>query len=138
MNTSELSRNPVLTSWTIQDLNDHPDIKLPQESGKLDAATCVVSIDYLSKPVEVLQSVRRQSNVGGKVHLVISNRCFPTKAVGRSLKVSEPDRLEMVGDYLWRSGWRDIEIVEVVKGTRMKDPLWVVRGVNSSEGEEKV
>ena len=49
----------------------------------------------------------------------------------------------MVGDYLWFSGWRDIEIVEVSDGKGEKpiegllgrmgmmarvDPLWVVRG----------
>ena len=51
----------------------------------------------------------------------------------------------MVGDYLWWSGWREVEIVEVCDG-RMRegeeggavarlrgmfgvDPLWVVRAV---------
>lgn len=135
MNKSELSQNPVLSEWTVQDLNEDPDVKLPQDDSlpQLDASTCVVSIDYLTKPVEVLQSIRRQSTDGGKVHLVISNRCFPTKVVGRWLKVSEEERLEMVGDYLWWSGWREIEIVTVVKATWMKDPLWVVRGTNTNE-----
>ena len=70
----------------------------------------------------------------------------------------------MVGDYLWWSGWRDIEVVEVCDGTvkegeslgdgmsgQMRggleelwkvmglgagrcDPLWVVRGVNTGAG----
>lgn len=133
MNQSELSQNPILTKWTIQDLNEDPDVQLPQEEGKarLDASTCVVSIDYLTKPVEVLESIRQQTTNGGKVHLVISNRCFPTKVVGRWLKISEDERLQMVGDYLWYSGWREIEIVTVVQGAWMKDPLWVVRGTNT-------
>lgn len=135
MNRSEMSKNPVLKAWSVQDLNEDPDVRLPQTESrdpekKLDAATCVVSIDYLTKPVEVLASIRRQTNFGGKVHLVISNRCFPTKVVGRWLKLSEDERLEMVGDYLWWSGWRDIEIVAVVEASWMKDPLWVVRGTN--------
>ena len=140
MNRSEMSKNPVLNSWSIQDLNEDPDVRLPQNESlssdkMLDAATCVVSIDYLVRPVDVLASIRRQTNVGGKVHLVISNRCFPTKVVGRWLKISEDERLEMVGDYLWWSGWRDIEIVTVVQGTWMKDPLWVVRGTNVAEND---
>lgn len=85
--------------------------------------------------MDILASVRRQTNVGGTVHLTVSNRCFPSKVVGRWLEISEAERLEMVGDYLWWSGWRDIEIVTVVAGTWMKDPLWVVRGTNVAENE---
>lgn len=138
MNKSEMSKNPVLKAWSVQDLNEDPGVRLPQTESqssekKLDASTCVVSIDYLTKPVEVLASIRRKTNIGGKVHLVISNRCFPTKVVGRWLKIGEDERLEMVGDYLWWGGWRDIEIVAVVEATWMKDPLWVVRGTNVAE-----
>jgi hypothetical protein len=140
MNKSEMGTNPVLQAWSIQDLNEDPDVRLPQTQSqsqhsqmKLDASTCVVSIDYLTKPVDALASIRRQTNAGGKVHLVLSNRCFPTKAVGKWMRVNEDERLEMVGDYLWWSGWRDIEIVTVVKGSWAKDPLWVVRGANTAE-----
>lgn len=140
MNESELNRNPILNKWTVQNLNEDPELKLPNELGesKLDASTCVVSIDYLTKPVEVLQSIRRQTNEGGKIHLAISNRCFPTKVVGRWLQVGEDERLEMVGDYLWWSGWRDVEIVSVVKATWMKDPLWVVRATNKDADGPKL
>lgn len=153
MNEAELSANPVLNPtpsgkgrdgepcerrWWLQDLNASPELSPPRDLEKvqgakftLDATTCVVSIDYLTAPVAVLNSVRLHTKPRGSVHLIVSNRCFPTKAVGRWLKVDEPKRLEMVGDYLWWSGWRDIEIVEVVPpGSWLKDPLWVVRAVN--------
>jgi hypothetical protein len=153
MNEPELAANPVLNPtpsgkgrdgeqgekrWWLQNLNENPSVSIPPsmvgklpDGGKLDATTCVVSIDYLTKPVDVLESIRSHTRPGGSVHLVISNRCFPTKAVGRWLKVDEPQRLEMVGDYLWWSGWRDIEIVDVVPlGSWLKDPLWVVRAKN--------
>lgn len=141
MNAPELAKNLLLNlkgkRWTVQDLNTEPDLVLAkgeggEDLGRIDAATCIVSIDYLTKPMEVLSSIRKQMNEGGAVHLVISNRCFPTKVVGRWLKVSEEQRLEMVGDYLWWSGWKDVEIVEVVKGGGWgwRDPLWVVRAVN--------
>ncbi len=63
----------------------------------------------------------------------------------------------MVGDYLWWSGWRGVEIVEVCDG-RVKegegggggtglarlmgmfggvDPLWVVRAVKVAEGGDE-
>ena len=136
MNKSELSKNRVLKDWTVQDLNEDPEVKLPESTArKLDASTCVVSIDYLTKPVEVLHSIRQQTNEGGKVHLIISNRCFPTKAVGRWLKIDEEGRLEMVGDYLWWSGWRNIEILTLVEGSWTKDPLWAVRAENVTKQE---
>ncbi|KAK5080613.1 hypothetical protein LTR70_008777 [Exophiala xenobiotica] len=146
MNEAELARNPVFAPgkdadvaardrrWWLQDLNVDPDVPFPKLGGqevKLDASTCVVSIDYLTKPVEVLSSIRHQTNQGGKVHLAISNRCFPTKVVGRWLEVNEKQRLEMVGNYLHYAGWRDIEIVDVVIGGFLNDPLWVVRATKT-------
>lgn len=150
MNDQELKANPVLTHRILQNLNKNPD--LPQSLAPLDATTCVVSIDYLTCPMEILSSIRNLTKPGGIVHLIISNRCFPTKAVGRWLRVSEEERLRMVGDYLWFSGWRNIEIVEVSDGKSegnvgglmgmmgfegKVDPLWVVRGVNIGGGEVK-
>ncbi|KAK5046521.1 hypothetical protein LTR84_008324 [Exophiala bonariae] len=140
MNKSELSQNPILKAWSVQDLNEDPKLRLPGDSSTtsgedepklIDAATCVVSIDYLTQPVEVLGSIRQQTTTGGKVHLIISNRCFPTKVVGRWLKVDEAQRLDMVGDYLWWSGWRNIEIQTLVEASWTKDPLWVVRAENT-------
>ena len=140
MNESELSQNPVLKAWKVQDLNDDPNVIVPDggRGANLDASTCVVSIDYLTNSVQVLDSIRQQTNEGGMVHLVISNRCFPTKAVSRWLKVTEDERLDMVGDYLWYGGWRDIEVVTIVKATFMRDPLWVVRGTNRAPGKPEL
>ena len=151
MNAQELRRNSALRGWSVRDLNREPEIAVPKVDGdgsrpgggggddggveKIDAATCVVSIDYLTKPVEVLASLRSVTKPGGAVHLVVSNRCFPTKVVRRWLEVDEKARLEMVGDYLWWSGWRDIEILTLVEGSWLKDPLWVVRGKNINEDD---
>jgi hypothetical protein len=61
------------------------------------------------------------------------------------MEVDERLRLEMVGDYLWFAGWREVEIITVVgkgegggggllgmlgMGTSGRDPVWVVRGRN--------
>ncbi|KAI7343349.1 hypothetical protein KC320_g9289 [Hortaea werneckii] len=139
-----------------------------QEEGKqdgddappfLDATTCVVSTDYLAQPLHVFSSLLRLTKPGGSVHLTISNRCFPTKAIARWLRVDEEERLQMVGDYLFFAGWKRIEIVELSDGrvrgedgdgggegegeqgglgafmkalgmdAGRRDPLWVVRGV---------
>ncbi|MCJ1392749.1 hypothetical protein MMC18_005620 [Xylographa bjoerkii] len=137
INEKELAANPILRTRLLRDLNEQPDI--PAEVGTLDAATCVVSIDYLIHPREVLESLRARMKKGGVVHLVVSNRCFPTKAVGRWLRVGEQEKLLMVGDYLYWSGWREVEIVTVCDGKGegggwfgmgRPDPLWVVTGKN--------
>ena len=148
LNQPELSANPILTTTILRDLNATP--TLPPSLPHLNATVCVVSIDYLTNPLSVLSSLRERTVEGGKVHLVVSNRCFPTKAVAGWLGKSEGERLEMVGDYLWWSGWRGVEIVEVCDG-KVKDGegglaglrgmfgggvdrLWVVRGVKVARG----
>lgn len=161
MNEKELDANPLLGRRVLQNLNTKPQIS--GQLAPLDAAVCVVSIDYLTSPVEVLASVYKATRIGGRVHLVVSNRCFPTKAVQRWLRVGEQERLNMVAEYLWWSGWRRIEIVELCDGSVKDgegeetgglkggmaelmrsigmgggrvDPLWVVRGTKMEDREE--
>jgi hypothetical protein len=156
MNKAELDANKALNGGRLLiDLNSTPDIAshLPStsEEDKLDASTCVVSIDYLTQPVAILSSLLEATKTGGSVHLTISNRCFPTKAISRWLRISEAERLQMVGDFLAFAGWQKIEIVELSNGQdeneppeqgqtslkglmgwmgmRGRDPLWVVRAV---------
>lgn len=160
MNQAELEANKVLNHGRILvDLNQDPDVCKAlrenrsivdeDESSKLDASTNVVSTDYLTQPVAVLKSLREATKTGGTVHLTISNRCFPTKAISRWLRVQEEERLEMVADFLHFAGWARIEIVELSNGKvggggggegglqglmaymgmNQRDPLWVVRAV---------
>ena len=158
MNKAELDANQVLNSGRLLvDLNINPDIAVALEEakaareGELDASTNVVSTDYLTKPIDVLKSLHRATKSGGTVHLTISNRCFPTKAISRWLKVNEEERLLMVADFLHFAGWQKIEIVELSNGKidegeqsappqgfqglmawmgmNRKDPLWVVRAI---------
>lgn len=137
MNKAELDANPILTRRILKDLNEDPN--LPSDLTDLNAATCVVSIDYLTRPVEVLKSIHQNMLPGSTVHLAISNRCFPTKAIRRWLEIDEDERLMMVGDYLSFAGYKEIEILTLSDGTvhgqtglsRMfgrRDPLWIVRG----------
>lgn len=167
MNYQELEANPILNNGRIcWDLNVEPDLKVALTSStsntntnntisKFDISTSALSIDYLTSPISVLSSLLDLTNEGGSVHLVISNRCFPTKAIARWLRVDEEERVQMVGDLLHFAGWKGIEIVEVcdgevreekreeeegegegeglkrlmrLMGRRRRDPLWVVRG----------
>ena len=49
MSEPELQRNPVLTDYTVRDLNQDP--KLPYEDNTFDVITNVVSVDYLNRPL---------------------------------------------------------------------------------------
>lgn len=143
MNKAELEANPVLNSGRLLiDLNSNPDVasalrangaigEAETEAELLDASTCVVSIDYLTDPVSVLHSVREATKQGGSVHLTISNRCFPTKAMRRWLRVDEEERVQMVGDYLHFAGWKKIEIVQLSDGKVEAEPT---TAENSSGG----
>lgn len=104
MNASELSENPILTAWVVHDLNQTPDFHealentskgkaAPSSSSssssapstsvsdrtKFDAVICNVSIDYLTRPLEVMKSIWDHLEEGGYAYMAISNRCFPNK-----------------------------------------------------------
>ena len=174
MNPVELRKNPNFLPnskkpnpkrWAVYDLNVDPSVSTPLAAMGVDASkqkvlvsTLTVSIDYLTQPHAVLASLLEATAPGGSVHLAISNRCFPTKAVRRWLHASEEQRLQMCCEDLWRAGWRNVEIVEVTDGSSPDedsrgeqqnqglkslmaavgfrsagDPLWVVRGTKPSD-----
>jgi hypothetical protein len=78
MNEMELSRNDRLTDYVVKDLNQDP--VLPFDDNSFDVVTCVVSVDYLNKPLQIFQEIGRVLRPGGECILSMSNRCFPTKA----------------------------------------------------------
>lgn len=82
MNEEELKANPVLTDYSVVDLNVKPDVKLPYEDNSFDVVLCQLSIDYLIHPLDVMKEVSRVLKPGGSVHILFSNRLFIQKAVG--------------------------------------------------------
>lgn len=65
MNMAELQRNPRLTARAVQDLNANT--KFPYESDSFDVVLIQLSIDYLTKPVQVMQEISRVLRHGGKL-----------------------------------------------------------------------
>uniref|UniRef100_A0A8I6YUD6 Methyltransferase type 11 domain-containing protein n=1 Tax=Hordeum vulgare subsp. vulgare TaxID=112509 RepID=A0A8I6YUD6_HORVV len=63
MNEDELKKNPVLTEYVVQDLNLNP--KLPFDDNTFDVITNVVSVDYLMKPMDVFEEMRRILETSG-------------------------------------------------------------------------
>jgi SAM-dependent methyltransferase len=131
MNAAELAANPRLASWDVVDLNASPE--LPYADASFDAVLCAVSIQYLTRPVEVFAEVARVLRPGGRVAVATSHRCFPTKAI-RAFHVLPPrERLAAIALYLERAGgfapaaWVD-------RSPAGADPLWIVTALRAPGG----
>ena len=123
MNALELQQNPRLGQQVVQDLNQEPE--LPFDDETFDVALNAFSMQYLVRPVEVLQSVRRVLRPGG-VHLVaLSHRMFPTKAIAVWPVLEMADRACWVGVYFrLAGGWSEPALLD--RSPVGADPLWVV------------
>jgi SAM-dependent methyltransferase len=101
MNELELRANAAAAEHIVHDLNIDPRIPLPAES--VDDAVCCVSVDYLTRPVEVFRDTARVLRPGGRLVCTFSNRLFATKAVRGWLYGSDEDRCAIVAEYFRRS-----------------------------------
>ncbi len=102
MNEDELRRNPKLAEFFIQDLNLDP--KLPLEDNRFDGVTICVSVQYLTRPVEVFAEIARVLKPGAPLIVTFSNRCFPTKAVRLWQSLGDHDHGRLVALYCERAG----------------------------------
>ncbi len=123
LNAAELEDNPQLAVSVVHDLNAEP--ALPFGDGAFGAVVCAVSVQYLTRPLEVFGEVRRVLRPGGVVIVSFSNRCFPTKAVRPWLAGSDADHVELVRGYLDGSGFVGVREEAPETGD---DPLFVVVG----------
>ena len=124
MNADELAANPRLHRWMAHDLNQTP--ALPFGDGEFDGAAICVSVDYLTRPVEVLRECGRVVRVDGPLVITFSNRCFPTKVVAAWRMLDDQGHQELVARYLAEAGnWRDVERLDRSPGYD-GDPLYAV------------
>eukprot|EP00871_Galdieria_phlegrea_P005773 jgi/Galph1/683/GphlegSOOS_G5349.1 len=93
LNEYELSKNPRLDEYYVVNLQKC--LQFPFEDDRFDIVTLVVSVDYLTKPMEVFREIRRVLRPGGVAYISFSNRCFPTKAVSLWLSTDDVECLYM-------------------------------------------
>ena len=79
MSAEEMTDNPQLTEHVVHDVNREP--RLPFEDASFDAAVLSVSLQYLIHPIDFFRDVARVLRPGAPFAVVLSHRCFPTKAV---------------------------------------------------------
>ncbi|KAK0570763.1 hypothetical protein LWI29_006074 [Acer saccharum] len=125
MNEEELKRNPVLTEYIVQDLNSNP--KLPFEDNSFDVITNVVSVDYLTKPMEVFKEMCRILKPGGLAIMSFSNRCFWTKAISIWTSTGDAEHVMIVGAYFhYARGFEPPQAVDISPNPGRSDPMYIV------------
>jgi SAM-dependent methyltransferase len=127
MNEVELKENPRLDEYVVQDLNVNP--TLPFRDGEFDGVGCCVSIDYLTRPIEVLSEVGRVLKVGSPMIISFSNRCFPDKAVAIWHQLDDQGHMRLVEEYLREAGnFENVRGLDRSPRRMFSDPLYAVIG----------
>lgn len=128
MNEQELSRNPLATEITVQDLNHQPG--LTYESNSFDTVLLQLSFDYLTKPTDVAREALRVLRPGGEMLISFSNRVFIDKATAMWTGKSDLDHIETVGLFLYKAGFSPNSIQSYcLNPYPTGDPLYVVSAV---------
>lgn len=136
MNAAEMQANDQLSEFMVQNLNKNP--KLPFPDATFDAVLNTVSVQYLTRPVEVFREVGRVLKPGGQYIVSFSNRMFPTKAVQIWRELDEPERVALVEQYFDESKmFEPAEVFQQINGGQpgtnfwssffsSKDPVYIV------------
>ena len=128
MNADELAKNPRLAKWQVCDLNDAP--RLPFADASFDFALCAVSIQYLTRPLEVFCELARVLRPGGRAVIATSQRCFPTKAIRAWHMLPPAERLRTIASYFAATGgFAPAETLD--RSPAGADPLWIVTALRS-------
>jgi SAM-dependent methyltransferase len=133
MNEYELSQNDRLSSYVVKDLNKDP--TFPFEDASFDKVTCVVSIDYLNKPLQVCKEIGRVLRPGGECILSMSNRCFPTKAFQIWLQTSDLEHIFIAGSFFhYSSGlFEPPSSEDISPNPGRSDPLYIVKAKRKAD-----
>lgn len=124
MSAAELAANPAAHERVVQDLNQRQELDFAD--GWFDGAVCTVSVDYLTRPLEVFDEVARVLAPGAPFACTFSNRCFPTKAIRGWLASDDHFHVQLVAEYFRRSqGWEEPNVAHRNRGAA-GDPLYAV------------
>jgi SAM-dependent methyltransferase len=131
MNAVELEANPQLTEWVVRDLNATP--SLPYADKSFDAIVLALSIDYLISPVKIMQEASRVLREGGSIAVVISNRVFLSKCVGRWSGSDDIDHIIYVGACMHQApGLSPAKAYDLSPHPKRGDPLYAIVAAKGS------
>ncbi|MGH6953826.1 MAG: class I SAM-dependent methyltransferase, partial [Alphaproteobacteria bacterium] len=126
LNAEELAANRQLTGGVVHDVNRSP--RLPFRGESFDSAVLSVSVQYLTRPVELFRDVARVLRPGAPLVVSYSNRMFPTKAVAIWHALDLNQRADLIESYFdLAGGYGPTAAVELTaEGTGGGDSLRVV------------
>lgn len=128
LNEEEMRDNPALAEVVVHNVNRAP--RLPFADQSFDAVVMTVSVQYLTRPLEVFADIGRVLRPGGPFVVTFSNRMFPTKAVALWQGANHEQRIAIVRSYFAQSGaFERIEVIDRSRpGVEPSDPVWAVLG----------
>ena len=126
LNAVEMQHNPDLDDYLVHDVNRDPHI--PFEDSTFDAVVITVSIQYLTRPIEVFRHVHRVLNPGGLFLVIFSNRMFPTKAIRIWVASEDEQRMGLVAAYFhFAGGYEKVQPMYLNPGRRpIEDPVYAL------------
>lgn len=125
MNEAELAANAMAHEHVVHDLNTDPTLGF--EDASFDRVICTVSVDYLTRPLEVFPEVARVLRPGGIFACTFSNRLFPTKAVRGWMMTDDAGRCEIVSKYFDHTpGFAKSTVETPIAPGSGSDPLYAV------------
>jgi len=130
LNADEMRDNPRLAQGIVHDLNRAP--TLPFNDGAFDAALCAVSVQYLTRPVEVFREAARCLKPRAPFILSFSNRCFPDKAVALWHAADDHQHVSIVTAYFAASA-AFADVHEWANPLPAGDPLYAVWAARAAE-----
>ena len=134
LNAEEMAENPHLDEYVVHDINVDP--RLPFDDDIFDAVVLTVSIQYVTKPLEVFREVNRVLKPGGLFAVIFSNRMFPTKAVAIWRSMSDEQHVKLVNSYFHYAGnYVGLEAQDrTPQADDYTDPVYVVMARKASTG----
>jgi SAM-dependent methyltransferase len=101
LNRAEMQDNPALNEVVVHNVNLNP--RLPFDDASFDGAVMTVSVQYLTRPIELFADVARVLKPRAPFIVTFSNRMFPTKAVALWHGANHHQRVTLVQEYFAQS-----------------------------------
>ena len=125
MNLRELEENQQLSERWVHNLNTNPAMPFAERS--FDTCILAVSVQYLTRPVEVFADVARVLKPGAFFAISFSNRMFATKAVAIWRSIGDADHARLLQTYLRAAGgFQDLTFDDLSPAPGKSDPIYLV------------